>query len=132
MAELDDYARKLISGETFAHLATINADGTVQVNPVWIDLVDDRIVVNTAVGRVKHRNLQRDPRVTVELSDPDDPYAYVEIRGTAELSTDGAEERIDALAKKYLDVDGYPFRSDTEQRINVWITPEKVSSHPPR
>ena len=128
MAELDDYARELLSGKGFAHLATFNADGTVQVNPVWIDVVDGRVLVNTAVGRVKHRNLARDPRVTVEISDPSDPYSYVEIRGTAELSTDGAEEAIDALAKKYMDADTYPFRTESERRINVWITPTRVVS----
>ena len=128
MAELDDYARELLTGKGFAHLATFNADGAVQVNPVWIDLVDGRVLVNTAVGRVKHRNLERDRRVTVEISDPENPYSYVEIRGTAELSTDGAEEAIDALAKKYMDADTYPFRTETEQRINVWITPNRVVS----
>jgi len=127
MPELDDDIKKILRGPNFAHLGTVNADGTAQVNPVWIDVEGDRPVFNTAVGRRKERNLRRDPRVTLEVLDPEDPYGYVEIVGTAELTEEGAEDHIDALSRKYTGRD-YQWRRPGQRRIKVYVTPTKVHS----
>lgn len=112
-------AKVLLEQPIFASLATIAPDGHPQVTVVWIDIDDDgRPTFNTAAGRAKARNMERDPRITVLLLDPENGYRYVELRGTAELTRDGAEEQIDALAQKYLGTD-YPFRRPDEQRVKV-------------
>ncbi len=101
--------RRLLKGKNFAHVATLRADGSVQTAPVWVDVQDGRPVVNSAEGRAWPRNLERDPRVTLTVQNMENPYEYVEVRGhVAERTHDGADEHIDALAKKYLDKDSYP------------------------
>src|SRR5918911_386313 len=85
----------------FANLATLNADGSPQVTPVWADFDGTNIIVNTARGRVKHRNLQREPRVALAILDPENPYRYVGIQGrVTEMTEAGADEHIDKMAKK--------------------------------
>jgi PPOX class probable F420-dependent enzyme len=123
---LSEAQKRLLRSTSLAHLGTINPDGSPQVTPIWVDVEDDRPVFNTAVGRRKERNLRRDPRVTIEMTDPDDPYSYIEIRGTAELDEEGAEDHIDFLAHKYLGVDSYPNRRASERRIKVYVTPTSV------
>jgi PPOX class probable F420-dependent enzyme len=128
-AELDELAVELLSGTNFAHLATINPDGSVQVHPMWVHVEDGRPVMNTAVGRVKERNIRRDPRVTLEVSREGDPYCYVEIRGVAELVPEGAREHIERLAQKYT---GEPFKGfhPGVDRVKVVVTPTHVRSSP--
>ena len=89
----------------------------------------DRIVVNTAIGRVKDNNMRRDPRVTLALTDPDNPYAYSEIRGKVVevIEGDEAEASIDKLAKKYIGEDVYPWRSEDERRVKRLVEPIKVN-----
>jgi PPOX class probable F420-dependent enzyme len=123
---LDERAEKLLLAPNFAHIATIAPDGTPHVSPVWVDVEDGRPVVNTAVGRIKEQHLRRDPRLTISVQDAENPYRYVEIRGIAELSMDGAEDHIDALAKKYIGVDEYPDKSPDEPRVKVYIEPLRV------
>jgi PPOX class probable F420-dependent enzyme len=121
-------ALQLFDEPNFGHLATVMADGTPQVSPVWIERDGDTaVVVNTAKGRVKHRNLQRDPHVALAVHDPRNPYRYVQVRGRAELVEEGADDMIDRLAKKYLGKDTYPFRQPGEERITVRIIPESVN-----
>ena len=133
MAEtLPQSALDLLDGPAFAHVATVQADGSPQTTPVWIDRDGDVIVFNTAVGRAKHRNIERDPRVALSVHDPSNPYRYLQVRGRAEMTTEGADEHIDAMAKKYLGVDTYPMRTPDEQRIIVRITPEAVQYMAPR
>src|SRR5258705_7870881 len=127
MVTLDDRAAQLLLAPNFAHVATIAPDGTPHVSPVWVDLEDGRPVINTAIGRVKEKHLRRDPRLTISVQDAGDPYRYVEIRGTAELTLEGAEEHIDAPAKKYIGLDEYPDKSPDEPRVKGYITPLKVS-----
>ncbi|MGN6377679.1 MAG: PPOX class F420-dependent oxidoreductase [Gaiellales bacterium] len=124
-AELNPTAVELLRGRNFAHLATINQDGSVQVHPMWVDMEGGRPVMNTAVGRVKERNMRRDPRVTLAVSDAGDPYRYVEIRGVAELVPEGAREHIEALARKYT---GQPFKGFQPgvDRIKIVVRPLKV------
>ena len=124
---LPQQARRILDKKTFAHLATLMPDGSPQVTPVWVDYEGDRIVVNTAEGRVKPRNVRNDPRVAVSATDPDNPYEAVIVRGrVAELTHEGADEHIDSLARKYLDIDRYPFRQSGEQRVKIYIEPEVV------
>jgi PPOX class probable F420-dependent enzyme len=119
--------RELFEKRCFAFLATSGRDGSPQVTPVWVDLEDGRIAVNTAEGRVKHRNIRRDPRVGISAVDPDDPYRMVSVKGTASMTTEGADEQIDRLAKKYTGNDTYPWRQPGEVRVKVLIEPESAT-----
>ena len=115
---ISDNARVLLEHPIFASLATIGPDGHPQVTVIWLHVEGDKVVFNTAEGRAKHRNMVADPRVTVMLLDPENGYRYAELRGTVEVTTDGADASIDELAQKYLGTD-YPFRRDGEVRVKV-------------
>ena len=129
-ATIEGRAEELLKAKNFCHVSTLRADGSVQTAPVWIDVQDGRPVLNSAEGRAWPRNLERDPRVTLAVQNMENPYEYVEIRGTvAERTTDGADEHIDSLAKKYLDLDDYPNRQPGEQRVIIRIAPEHVHLH---
>ena len=123
-ADLPDDAREIFEKKAFVFLGTNGADGFPHVSPVWIDLEDGRVAINTAEGRVKHRNMERDPRVTLSAIDPDDPYRAVTIKGRATMTTDGADEHIDRLAKKYVGMDRYAWKQPGEVRVKVLIDPE--------
>ena len=127
MAQIPDEAVHLLEGQHFAHVATVMADGTPQVTPVWIDHEGDTVTFNTAAGRFKEKNLRRDPNVAISIIDAENPYQPLVIRGkVSEITEEGADEQIDALAKRYMGVDEYPLRQPGEQRVMVKITPEKV------
>jgi len=127
-ATLTPEQRQLLESPNFAHLATVMPDGTPQVTPVWVDYDGRYVLVNTALGRVKERNLRRDPRVGLDVADQQNPYKMVSIRGrVAELTTENADAHIDKLAKKYLGQDRYPFRQPNEQRVIVKIEPQHVA-----
>ena len=118
----------LFQKKAFAHLATVNGDGTPQVTPVWVDFDGTHIRFNTAKGRVKERNLRRTPNVALAILDPDNPYRYLRVSGrVVEITEQGAEQHIDALAKKYLGQDRYPFRKAGEVRMLCKILPEKAA-----
>jgi PPOX class probable F420-dependent enzyme len=124
---LNDAQKKLIDDTNFAHVATRFPNGAIQVNPVWVDRDGDRIVINSAEGRAKVKNLAADPQVTIEISNHENPYEYVEIRGrVVEMTHDGADEHIDALAKKYMGVAEYPLRQPGEVRVKIVIEVEKA------
>ncbi len=124
----DNYLDLVMQKKAFASLATLMPDGSPQVTPVWIDYEGGRIRMNTAKGRVKARNLQPGARVAMSILDPDNPYRYVQIRGrVADVREAGADAHIDALAKKYLGKDKYPFRRPGETRIMYEIEPLAVS-----
>jgi PPOX class probable F420-dependent enzyme len=126
-AELTDAALAIIDGKNFAHVSTLLPDGSPQVTPVWIDAKDGFVRINSAEGRKKVKNLREDPRIAIEVNNHENPYEYVEIRGkVVEFTHDGADDHIDALAKKYLDADTYPYRDASEQRVTIVIEPEKV------
>lgn len=128
MTSLSDDVRAILDKPVFAHVATVNADGSPQVTPVWIDRDEDLVVFNTAEGRVKHRNIVADPRVAVSLIDPDNPYHMIAIQGrVVALDTADGDEHIDWLANKYLGVDTYPRRTEGEVRVIVRIQPEHVA-----
>lgn len=125
MAALSDEQARLFTEPNFGSLATIRADGGPHVTPVWVDYDGEHVLLNTAIGRAKERHLRRDPRVSVAVHDRDDPYRYVEVRGTADLVEEGAREHIDKLGKKYRGWDTYPLEPG-ERRVIVRIRPEKV------
>jgi PPOX class probable F420-dependent enzyme len=104
-------------------------DGQPQVTPVWVEFDGRYVIVNTAEGRQKDKNLQRDKRVALSLTDPENPYRYLEVRGkVAERTHEGADANIDALAKKYLGKDKYPFRRPNEVRVIYKIEPEHATT----
>jgi PPOX class probable F420-dependent enzyme len=128
-ATLSEGVKKLLLEPNVAHLATVMPDGSPQVTPVWVDLEDGRILVNTAEGRAKPRNVRSDPRVAISITKQDNPYAFAAIRGrVVEMRHEGADELIDKLAKKYIGQDRYPWRLPGEQRLILVIEPERVTS----
>jgi PPOX class probable F420-dependent enzyme len=119
----------LFKKKAFAHLATLMPDGKPQVTPVWVDYDGKYVIINTAEGRLKDKNMQRDGRVALSITDPDNPYRYLEVRGRiAERTHQGADAHIDAMAKKYLDQDKYPFRQPGEVRVIYKVAPERSTS----
>ena len=118
----------LFTKRAFGHLATLMPDGRPQVTPVWCDFEGDHVRFNSARGRQKDRNIRRDPRVAITVVDPDNPYRYLEVRGrVVEITEQGADEHIDRLAKKYLQVDKYPYRQPGEVRVLYKIRPEHAN-----
>jgi PPOX class probable F420-dependent enzyme len=127
-AAIPDEAKHLFENKDFAHIATLNGDGSPQVSAVWVGLDGDNVTFNTAEGRLKTKNLQRDERVAISIAAAENPYENLIIQGkVVEMTHDGADEDIDALAKRYLDADSYPFRQPGEERVIVKIAPEKVN-----
>ncbi|RMF30835.1 MAG: PPOX class F420-dependent oxidoreductase [Candidatus Nitrosothermus koennekii] len=125
---------RLLTDKNFAHLATLMKDGSPQVTPTWIDYADGYVLINTAEGRVKHRNVSRDPRVALSITDSNNPYHMVAMRGKViEQVYEGADEHIDKLAKRYLGLDKYPLRAPNEKRVILKIKPEHIyHQKPPR
>lgn len=128
MKQVPEAYADILSKPAFAHLSTLMKDGSPHSSPVWIDTDGPLLVVNSAEGRLKDRNIRRDPRVAVSVCDPDNPYRTLMIRGrVSKITNDGADEHIDRMAKKYMDVDEYPFRTPDEKRVIYYIEPETVS-----
>jgi PPOX class probable F420-dependent enzyme len=129
MTQITEPVIQLLNGKNFAYLSTLMNDGSPQVTPTWVDIErdDDSILINTAEGRIKHKNVSRDPRVAISISDQNNPYNMVSIRGrVVEQITESADEHTDKLAKKYLGMDKYPYRSPNEKRVILKIRPEKI------
>ncbi len=128
MAELSEKARKLFQNPNQLYVATTNKDGSPQVTQVWTDLQNGRIRFNTAVGRVKERNLRRDPRIGLTITSPDNPFEKADIRGRVVDFIEGeeADRQIDDLSEKYLGQRPYPWRQPDEKRVIVVIEPERV------
>ena len=130
MATIPASHADLLTKQAFAHLATLNPDGSPQVTPVWVDFDGTNIIVNTARGRVKDKNMAQEPRVAVSIADPENPYRYLGIQGrVVEMTEKGADAHIDKMAKKYLGKDTYPFRAPGEVRVVVKIAPDKVHTN---
>lgn len=124
---LDAPVRALLEARNFAHVGTIKKDGSPSVVPVWCHTDGEHIIVNSAEGRAWPTHLERDPRATVTIMNLENPYEYAQITGQVAERTHGdANEVIDSLAKKYLDLDEYPFHQPGEQRVTIRIAPEKV------
>jgi len=126
-ASITPEIEKLFNGKNLVSLATLMEDGSPHVAPVWVDIEGDTILINTAEGRVKEKNVKRDKRVALSIFDHQNPYHMVSIRGkVTDITTEGADAHIDKLAKKYFGLDKYPYRTPDEKRIIVKIKPEKI------
>jgi PPOX class probable F420-dependent enzyme len=127
MSDLHDQpVQELLEQPNYAVVSTLNEDGSIHSAIAWVSAEDGKIAVNSAEGRRWPTNLERDPRINVLVYEEGNPYNYVEIRGRAEGSTEDADEHINALAKKYINQDEYPFRQPGEQRVKFTVTPERV------
>jgi PPOX class probable F420-dependent enzyme len=128
MAELSEKARKLFDGPNYLFVATQNPDGSPQVTPVWTSLRNGYIAFNTAVGRVKERNLRRDPRIGLSITARDDPWDKADVRGRVVEFIEGeeAEAHIDDLSEKYVGQRPYPWRKQGERRVIVVIESDRV------
>lgn len=128
MTTLNDKHREFFEQPYVGEVTTLRPDGSPHTTVVWVDTDTDEVMFNTAVGRAKERYLRQDPRVSLIVVDPENAYRWVSVSGKAELTTEGADEQIDRLAKKYLGKDEYPWRNPEEQRITVRIHPERVEA----
>jgi len=126
---IPDKYRDLFTKRAFASLGTLMPDGSPQVTPVWCDFDGEHVIVNSAKGRQKDKNIRRDPRVALAIIDPENPYRYLEIRGrVVEIIEHGADAHIDKMAKKYLGADKYPYRQPGEVRVMYKIQPERTNT----
>jgi PPOX class probable F420-dependent enzyme len=125
--KIEGRAREILQAPNAAHVAIPRADGSIQSVIVWADLEDGDVTLNSAVGRAWPANLQRAGRATVTMLADGNSMEWVSVEGTVSaVSTEGADEHIDALAKKYMGVDRYPYHSADEQRIKFTLTPTRV------
>ena len=124
---LESKAIQLFEGKNLVFIATLMKDGSPQLSPVWANYEDDHILINTAEGRIKHKNILHDPRIAVSVVSNSNPLDMTTIRGTVvEIIPDYEYEHINRLTKKYLNQDNYPFRKPGEKRIILKIKPERV------
>ena len=129
MAAIPDQYKDLLQKKAFAHLGTVMKDGSPQVTPIWFDYDGTHVRINSAKGRWKDKNMRNRPKVALSILDPDNPYRYMQIRGTVtEITENGADTHIDSLAKKYLGQDKYPFRQPGEERVIYKIAVERVNA----
>lgn len=132
MKGIPDTMQDLLSDEkkAFAHLATTRKDGTPQVTPIWFNTDGENILINSAAGRLKDKNMRARPNVALCITDPTNSYRYIQIQGKIiEITTEGADEHIDNLAFKYRGVNKYPNRKEGEQRVTYKIQPIKIDAH---
>jgi PPOX class probable F420-dependent enzyme len=127
-AEIPDSHIDLLDKKSFAHLSSLGPDGEPQSHPVWFDAAGGQLLISTGTDRQKYRNIQRDPRVSVSILDPDDPYRYLEVRGrVVEIQPDPQKTFLDQLARKYLDQDIYPYEERRSvERVIIHIQPDHV------
>jgi PPOX class probable F420-dependent enzyme len=130
MAELTNGAKALLSEAFPGWATTVRGDGSLHSTVVWVDVDGEDVIFNTAIGRAKERHLRADPRVSVSVLDPNDAFRAISVSGSARLEEEGADAVIDRLARKYLGVDRYPYRSPDERRITVRVSPERVIFSP--
>lgn len=121
-----DAQRKLLDGKNFAYIAAVSADGKPQVTPVWIEFDGTHVCFNTDAKRAKTKHLSQNPNVAVCVSNSENPYNYIEIRGkVTEITTEGAAEMIERLSHRYIGKP-YPYHQPDEERVTVKIEAEKV------
>ena len=129
MSKLGEKERRFLDENPYLGTATtLRPDGSPHSTVVWVDVEDGKVSFNTARGRAKPRHLERDPRASVLMLDPNNPFRWVAVSGRAELTEDGAEDQIDKLSKQYIGKDVYPWRQPGQTRVKVVIEPERVDS----
>lgn len=127
---LDDRDRELLQAPNFCDVSTLREDGTIHTVPVWVDVEEDVVVLNTERDRAWPRNLRRTDSVTLTVLNLENPYEYLTLTGhVAEETQDGALEHIDAMAKKYIGQDKYPFHQPGDVRVIFRIAPDRVHRH---
>ena len=127
LKEMAPEVERLFKDKNFASFATTMGDGSPQVTPVWVDYDNGNILINTAEGRTKVKNVTKNPKVAISVTDGANPYTMVSVRGRiVEQTNRGADEHIDKMAKKYLGAEKYPFRAPGEKRVLLKIKPESV------
>ena len=128
-AKIPETHLDLFKKKAFGNLATLMPDGSPQVTPVWVDYDGKYVRFNSAVGRIKDRNVRRDPRVSLSILDPENPYRYLAIRGrVVEITQQGADDHINSLSQKYTGQPVYAFRQPGEVRVTYKIEADKVSA----
>ena len=129
---LPQSVKKLLQDKAYGHVVTFNGEGNPQLTMVWMDVDGDEVLFNTAEGRKKPQNLRRDPRILVSVQDRNDPQAHAVFHGTARVTEAGADAHIDKLAKRFLNVDTYPYRQPGEKRLIVRISVDRIGGFGPR
>jgi PPOX class probable F420-dependent enzyme len=128
MATLTDKQKEFLNNPFVATVTTLRGDGSPHSTIVWMEPLDGAVSFNTARGRAKERHLARDPRISLLVVDPNNPWKWIAVSGTAELVDDGADDQIDRLSKKYIDKESYPWRNPEERRVSVRIRPEHIDA----
>ena len=129
---LPQSVKKILQDKAYGHVVTFNAEGKPQLTMVWVDGEGDEVLFNTADGRLKPKNLRRDPRVIISVQDHNDPQSYMVFHGRASVTESGADEHIDTLAKRFLGVDKYPFRQPGEKRLLVRVKVDRIGGYGPK
>lgn len=129
MLELSEFAIGLATGPNAAYFATVNADGAPQVTPVWVDYEDGHLLVDAAIGTLKERNVRRDPRVAITITEHDNPYRKVDIRGEVVGFIEGEEAiaQMDRLAQRYLGMERNPWAVPGQRRVILKIAPIRMA-----
>ena len=129
---LPQSVKKILQDKAYGHVVTFNAEGKPQLTMVWMDGEGDEVLFNTADGRLKPKNLRRDPRVIISVQDHNDPQSYLVFHGRASVTESGADEHIDTLAQRFLGVDKYPFRRPGEKRLLVRVKVDRIGGYGPK
>jgi PPOX class probable F420-dependent enzyme len=129
---LPQSVKKIMQDKAYGHVVTVSPDGKPQVTMVWMDVDGDEVLFNTAEGRLKPRNLRRDPRVIISVQDRNDPQAHMVLHGKATVTEAGADPHIDKLAKRFLGADKYPFRRPGEKRLLVRVKVDRIGGYGPK
>ena len=129
---LPQSVKKIMQDKAYGHVVTFNADGKPQVTMVWMDVEGDEVLFNTADGRLKPKNLRRDPRIIISVQDRNDPQSYMVFHGKASVTEAGADGHIDKLAKRFLGADKYPFRQPGEKRLVVRAKVDRIGGYGPK
>lgn len=129
---LPDKVRTILRDKAYGHVVTLNASGTPQVTMVWVDAEGDEVLFNTAEGRLKPKNLRRDPRIVISVQDRNDPQSCIVVQGKATVTEAGADDHIDALARRFLGADKYPFRRPGEKRLIVRVKVDRLGGYGPK
>jgi len=130
--ELPESVKKVLQDKAYGHVVTFNPGGRPQVTMVWIDIEGDEVLFNTAEGRIKPRNLRGDPRIIISVQDRNEPQAYIVVHGSATVTEVGADAHIDKLARRFLDMDRYPFRQPGEKRLIVRVKADRIGGFAPK